>query len=191
MTAVRSLCKRAVLLRSGKVVLDDSVEEVVRAYQTKDIEQSRHRKWKSPEKNHSDKYKGIYLKEAKIVFSKGHEEPIRVNDCFELAFCIHSEREAKINLSPHYLGVGGEVLFAAPSPSCEVKRGDNWFFCHVPGDLLNDGLVSVQLMVVENSQAIQVVNEALVIEIQDLPRDGAWLGRWPGVIRPKFAWRTQ
>ena len=101
---------------------------------------------------------------------------------------MRSNRRATINLSPHYIGPAGETLFAAPSPLRTIEAGDNWFFCKIPGNLLNDGLYAVRQLIVEESTVVQAVDDALVLEIHDRQREGSWLGRWPGVIRPNFEW---
>lgn len=192
MTAVRSLCSRAILLRGGRVVADDSIESVVHTYENTELKESLHHKWEAPSSDDPAFAGGIYLKEAKVLTSGNQAQAIRVNDPFELAFCIASNRRATINLSPHYIGAAGETLFAAPSPAEVVEPGETWFVCQIPPDLLNDGVYSVRLMIVEQGpKVLQTVNEALVVEVHDVPRSGAWLGKWPGVIRPKFKWRLE
>jgi len=190
MTAVRSLCSRAILMRAGQIVADDNIESVVHTYENTELKESLHRKWDdTPVDEHSGLPCGIHLKEAKVLTGGQQAQAIRVNDSLELAFCVRSDRRAKINLSPHYIGAAGEVLFAAPSPVCVVEPGDNWFVCQVPADLLNDGIYSLRVLVVEEGpKVLQTVNDALVVEVHELQREGAWLGKWPGVIRPKFEW---
>lgn len=190
MTAVRSLCSRAILMRAGQIVADDNIESVVHTYENTELKESLHRKWDEPPLNeHSGLQSGIYLKEAKVLTGGEQAKAIRVNDSFELAFCVRSDRHANINISPHYIGAAGETLFAAPSPVRAVEPGDTWFVCQVPADLLNDGIYSLRVLVVEEGpKVLQSVNDALVLEVHDIQREGAWLGKWPGVIRPKFHW---
>lgn len=188
MTAVRSLCNRVILLRAGQLVADAPTNEVLHVYQSGDFNESHHRAWNPPEPYEPLSKLGVYLKEARIILDERSDQTIRVNTAFFIAFCVHARREALINLSPHYSGIGGEVIFAAPSPKQRLLLGDNWFICKIPANLLNDGIYLVQLMIVENSAAIQVVNEALIFEVHDLERDGAWHGKWPGVVRPTLEW---
>jgi lipopolysaccharide transport system ATP-binding protein len=190
MTAVRSLCNRVILFRNGQSVADAGTDDVLHVYQSEDFKEALHRTWEPPQPHEPGFKTGLYLQEAKILLD-GDDEVIRVTSAFSLAFCIHAKREALIGLSPHYLGIGGEVIFAAPSPSKRLQIGENWFICNMPSSFLNDGVYSVQLMIVEESVAIQVVNEALVFEVHDLVRDGAWHGKWPGVVRPSLEWKIQ
>jgi lipopolysaccharide transport system ATP-binding protein len=191
MTAVRSLCSRAILLRSGQIMADDAIDSVVHTYENTELKEALHRKWEAPTGDGVSGPAATYLKEAKVLAGGRQAEAIRVNDSFDLAFCVHSDRRANINLSPHYIGSAGETLFAAPSPLRLVEPGDTWFVCKIPADLLNDGIYSVRLLIVEEgSKVLQTVNDSLVVEVHDLQREGAWLGKWPGVIRPKFDWRV-
>jgi len=188
MSAVRSLCKRVILLRGGCLVADSNTESALDLYQSRDFKETLHRKW-DPPKPHERLFKtGLYLKEATILLDHDSDQIISISTAFSLAFCVHASREAVVNLSPHYLGAGGEIIFAAPSPKLRLQEGDNWFTCRMPADLLNDRVYSVQLMIVEGSTAVQVVNEALVFEVHELRREGAWHGKWPGVVRPSLEW---
>jgi len=62
--------------------------------------------------------------------------------------------------------------------------------CHVPGNLLNDGMYRVMLHVVRD-QGTHVYQEddILVFEVRDTPdmRSG-WFGKWGGVVRPILDW---
>jgi lipopolysaccharide transport system ATP-binding protein len=188
MTAVRSLCSRAMLLRSGQLVADGSPDEIIQTYQCADYRQLLQKKWDASSLGESLATNGLYLKEARIDLEDASQELIRVDMPFTLSFCIHSKREVTINLSPHFSSMGGEVIFAAPSPQQKLGAGDNWFVCSMPANFLNDGVYSVQVMIVSDSTAIQVVNDALVFEVHDSPRNGAWHGKWPGVVRPLLKW---
>lgn len=189
LTAVRSLCNRSILLRAGEVTGDAPTEEVLRNYQGQDLQKSLRRTWRAPTATDPLSKVGVYLKEALIHSDDTSHGTIRVDTAFTLKFCVHSNRDAVVNLSPHFLGAGGEVIFAAPSPQSSIRRGDNWFACQMPDSFLNDDVYAVQLMIVENGSVLQSVNEALVFEVHDLPRTGAWLGKWPGVIRPVLEWQ--
>jgi lipopolysaccharide transport system ATP-binding protein len=63
----------------------------------------------------------------------------------------------------------------------------------VPGDLLNDGLYRVELLVVrDEGVVIHREDDVLVFEVRDdAETRGAWLGKWPGVIRPNLLWTTE
>jgi len=192
MTAVKSLCSRVVLMKNGELVANGPTETVISDYQSLEFQEALHRTFDPPLGKPEFEKHGIYLKEARIIYDRTKSEMLRIGMPFSIEFCVFSEKPShEVNLSPHYLGTGGEVIFAAPSPQKNLEAGENWFRCEIPGTLFNDGIYTIQLMVIKDSNAIQVVNEALVFEIHEEERRGNWFGKWPGVIRPKFDWNFQ
>jgi lipopolysaccharide transport system ATP-binding protein len=62
--------------------------------------------------------------------------------------------------------------------------------CHIPGNLLNDGMYRVVLEAVSNQGTlVHKEEDILVFDIQDTPdfRDG-WFGKWAGAVRPILEW---
>ena len=191
MTAVKSLCSRTILMRNGILAADGKTEEVISGYQNFDFSEALERSWKPPIESESYQKHGVYLKESRVVFDRTTDDLLRVGTPFQLRFCVNARAETEVGLSPHYLGVAGEVIFAAPSPKYHLKPGDNCFTCHIPGQFFNDGLYTLMVMIVKDSGAIQTVDEALIFEVHEVERTGNWFGKWPGVVRPKFEWDFQ
>ncbi len=191
MTAVTSLCDRTILLRKGQIAADGKTKAVICGYQNFEFKETLQRSWAAPSERKSYQQHGIYLKEARVVFDRETDDLLRVGAPFQLKFCVHSRSDEEVNLSPHYLGVAGEIIFAAPSPKYRLKPGDNWFTCHIPGQFFNDGLYTLMVMIVKNSGAIETVDEALIFEVHEVERSGNWFGKWPGVVRPRFEWDYQ
>jgi lipopolysaccharide transport system ATP-binding protein len=74
----------------------------------------------------------------------------------------------------------------------QIPRGTMRDLCHIPGDLLNDGLYRLDLYIREGDQVVYYHQNLLVFEIQDSSeRRENWYGQWPGVIRPRFDWHTE
>jgi hypothetical protein len=46
----------------------------------------------------------------------------------------------------------------------------------------------VELLVVVDSKIEVRVRDAVTFEIDDRARTGAWLGKWPGFVRPHLNW---
>jgi lipopolysaccharide transport system ATP-binding protein len=65
--------------------------------------------------------------------------------------------------------------------------------CHIPGELLNDGMHRVELYVVKDQSVVLFqVQEALSFEVRDDPDlRTAWYGKWIGAVRPMLEWRTE
>jgi len=95
---------------------------------------------------------------------------------------------ALLNLSMHVKAIDGEMIFAAPSPQVDCAPGIAQFTCKVPGDFMNDGIYSIMMMIVKDSAALFVLDDALTFEVHDIERPGHWMGKWPGAVRPKLEW---
>lgn len=188
LTAVRTLCDHAILLKNGQAIQTGTVDDVIRTYQSDSTGSNHHKKWDKPNSEACIEQPGITLIEARLIIKDSSTSILLVDTPFEVSFCIYSLRTAVINLSPHYLSSSGEVVFAAPSPPAKIHPGENWLTCQIPGNLLNDGLYSIHLSIVENSKIIQNTAEALTFEVADTPRTGSWHGKWPGLIRPSLPW---
>ena len=65
--------------------------------------------------------------------------------------------------------------------------------CFVPGDLLNNGVHRVELLIVrDDTRVIHRQDDILIFDVHDTPdMRGAWYGKWPGAVRPIFKWQTE
>jgi len=105
---------------------------------------------------------------------------------------------ARLNLSLHVYNEQGTKVFNA-LPYLEeawqgrpFPRGLYRDRCHIPADLLNDGLHRVELMVVDSNQVVYQLDDLLDFDVRDdgEGREG-WFGRWEGAVRPQFEWETE
>ena len=187
MVAVRSLCTRTLVLRDGKLAFEGATEEAVSAYLSQDFRASLERRWVNAAE--APQGGGYRVMEARLV-PCGQTESGRmtIENAFDLVFCLWSDKPARTNLSLHFMTPAGEIGFAVASPCVNVPIGQTAFRCHVPANLLNDGNYTIELLVVECSKAQVVVKDALTFEIDDRARTGAWMGKWPGFVRPHLSW---
>ena len=187
MTAIRSLCRRTLILRNGKLADDDTTEEAIHAYLAQDFCGSFERRWENGAE--APQGGGFRVLEARLV-PVGQTGAVRltVDTAFDLAFRLWSEKPAQPNLSLHFMTPAGEIGFAVASSCVNIPFGQTVFKCHVPANLLNDGIYSVELLVVVDSKIEVRVRDAVTFEIDDRARTGAWLGKWPGFVRPHLNW---
>ncbi|SFT33871.1 lipopolysaccharide transport system ATP-binding protein [Geodermatophilus amargosae] len=198
MTAVESLCKRAVWLDGGRVVADGPTPDVVGRYLSTSFSALSERSW--PELESAPGNDAVRVRRAAVRPEYGSpSDPIDVRTPVALEFEYWNLRpNALLNLSVHIYNAQGVLVFNA-LPYLEkvwqgrpFPRGLYRDTCHIPGDLLNDGTYRVELMVVEGSRAIYKQDEILVFEVRDDPhsRDG-WFGSWEGAVRPQLSWETE
>jgi lipopolysaccharide transport system ATP-binding protein len=185
MLAVKSLCNKGILLEHGQVTEIGPIDQVVNTYS-----------------------KGSALKSARILGDSGGGitvESISFNDngiegCFEidqdLVLKVHvsSEKEHKlINTNLFFHTAEGSLIFATCSQGYALGIGKYVFECTIPANNLNDNLYMLDIMVVENAEkGIVIVKDALAIEGNEKKRDQAWLGKFPGLIRPmNYPWKLE
>jgi len=107
--------------------------------------------------------------------------------------------QTRLNLSLHVYNQQGILVFSAV-PVLETKWKGRPFpkglfrdVCYIPGDLLNDGLYYVELLVVrDESIVIFSHHNLLVFDVLDSAElRGAWHGKFPGTVRLIFKWKTE
>jgi lipopolysaccharide transport system ATP-binding protein len=185
MLAVKSLCNKGILLEHGQVTEIGPIDQVVNTYS-----------------------KGSALKSARILGDSGGGitvESISFNDngiegCFEIdqdlviKVKVTSEKEHKlINTNLFFHTAEGSLIFATCSMGYPLSGGQYVFECTIPANNLNDNLYMLDIMVVENAEkGIVYVKDALAIEGNEKKRDQAWLGKFPGLIRPmNYPWKLE
>jgi lipopolysaccharide transport system ATP-binding protein len=185
MLAVKSLCNKGILLEHGQVTEIGPIDQVVNTYS-----------------------KGSALKSARILGDSGGGitvESISFNDngiegCFEidqdLVLKVHvsTEKEHKlINTNLFFHTAEGSLIFATCSQGYALGTGKYVFECTIPANNLNDNLYMLDIMVVENAEkGIVYIKDALAIEGNEKKRDQAWLGKFPGLIRPmNYPWKLE
>lgn len=187
MTALQSLCERAIWLDSGRVRADGPAVEIVADYLSQSAPQAVEQCWEEPASAPgNDK---VRMRLARVVAGGGDfsvASPLRLE--FEFWNLVPA---ANLNFSLHLATLEGvRILNTASSP---IGCGDGLVrgVCHIPGDFLNDDVYRVSLMVVEDTSVpIYRHDDILVFGLHDIERSGNWFGKWPGIIRPHFRWET-
>jgi len=188
MTAIKSLCGKAVLLRAGMVSQIGGANTVVNQYLAVDQREILEQSWNTPDQAPGND--AIRVKSVRIVpVTKPDHGLITVETPIDIYFEFWNFYEATINLSMHVQNVSGETIFAATSPVVDMGVGVAKFVCHIPANFMNDGYYSITMMVVKDSKALFTLNDAVVFEVHDVERMGNWWGKWPGAVRPKFVWQ--
>jgi len=200
MTAIQGLCSRAIWLDLGQMLEDGPTQQVVSNYlrsnasgahaeQTWDDfasapgsdEVRLHRVAARPRDGQPQDAITV-LDPVVLEFEYWNQQPgLHLN----LSLFVHNEQGIMVfNTAPLH----EPVWHGRPFPVGLFRS-----VCHIPGSLLNDGTYRVTLLVVKD-QAIVLSRHAdiLTFEVQDSSAArGAWLGQWPGVVRPLLEWETE
>jgi lipopolysaccharide transport system ATP-binding protein len=200
--AVAQLCDRAILLDEGRIVIDGPSSEVVAHYLQTATGTSSIQTWDDEANAPGDDL--VRLRSVRITRADGEtadfvdvREPVGV----ELVFTVLGDGPPvvpKIKLSS-----GGQIIFNAmdvdPRWHEPSAPGEYVTTAWVPGNFLNEGLVTVDAAVCSiDSPKLHhhvSVHEAASFHVQDpLEGDssrGIFTGQWRGVVRPLLDWTLE
>lgn len=197
MSAIQSLCKRAVWINNGKIVADAEAITVVADYLRGSLQHSTESIWDFSTAPGNDK---VRIRRACVkVENSSVDQDITIQTPFRFEFEYWNlAPDLHLSLSLHLYNQQGNMVFATVPLRDSTWHGRPFptglfrSVCHVPGDLLNDGMHRVLLLVVKDeTEVIFSLEDAVAFEVFDsVDRRGNWHGRWPGAVRPDLDWET-
>jgi lipopolysaccharide transport system ATP-binding protein len=199
--AVAQLCDRALLLDEGQIVMDGPSSEVVARYLQTVTGTSSLQTW---EDEHAPGDDLVRLRAVRITRADGEtadfvdvREPVGV----ELTLVVL--RDGPPILPKIKLASGGQIIFNAMDVDTRwhdaSPPGEYVATAWIPGNLLNEGLVTVDAAVcsIDSPKLHHHVSvyEAVSFHVQDpLEGDssrGIFTGQWRGVVRPLLEWTCE
>lgn len=189
MTALRSLCTRAVWLNEGRTVEDGPAGEVVNHYLQKNVASNLESRWEDPAAAPGDDRARLHL--VRVNVKSTETDQITVSTPIEIEFQYWNfVPEAVLNISIFLYTLEEVCVFnnaseAAPRPAGLIQQT-----VQIPGDFLNTGAYYLNFMLVQESRAMFLERNVVAFEVGEGEREGAWYGRVPGAVRPKLPWRS-
>ncbi len=179
--AVKSLCKTGILMEHGKIIKKGGVNEVVDFYLSKSNELITSTVSIESESN------GFRVHTI-CISNNGIDGNFDITKDLVFDINITSERVIEtININIFLNTIEGITIFATCSPEKMQEIGTYNYQCIIPKNTLNDIFYTVDLMVVENGPKILFdIKEVMIIEGLESKRDGSWLDKFPGLIRPQY-----
>jgi lipopolysaccharide transport system ATP-binding protein len=199
MSAVLSLCNRAILLEGGTIAKQGTPEEVVDAYLGKINQFSSNRTWLQPQNapgNHLFRFKSVRL------FDDEGIERARFSNSeswtFEIQYWI-LEPGIKMGATAAIYDAASSCIFGSLSnlePEWHGKSRPAGLYVsrvHVPPDLMKDGTYSIAALLWDQGYVDNVrLDDALQFEIFDSGNlRGDYFGGWEGVIHPRLKWTCE
>ncbi len=192
MTALRNLCTRAIWLADGELVEDGEAGAVVANYLQRNSTSQLESVWHDPETAPGN---GRVRLHSVRVIPKSVDEAgqITVSSPIQLEFCYWNlVPDAVLHISIFLYSLEEVCIFNVGSEAAPRPRGLIRHTCEIPGNLLNDGCYYLRLLIVRDlSTPIFAHNNVAAFEVRDLPRAGAWYGKWQGAVRPTLKWETE
>ncbi|UOK43775.1 MULTISPECIES: ABC transporter ATP-binding protein [Flavobacterium] len=188
MAAVKSLCRKGIVLKNGGMFYEGLSDNAVSKYLAGESENLNH-------KNFGDDFncEQFYIKEISIN-PKGLTSEENLDEYHEIEFRTSVEIKAnaeRLHLTYVLKNCNGEALFTfSTSGLASLKEGGNKLVCSFPKGFLNIGNYYLDLYIIEDAKRT-VFHEAdiMAFTIQEGPRPlGGWMGKEPGFIKPIFDW---
>lgn len=185
MTAVQTLCTRALLLRDGRSVADGPAKAVVHDYLSSGGAEMR-RRWTEPQKAPGNEW--VRLKSANVRGSDSAAGTLIISEPIVLEFeCWMLSACGDINLSVVLWTSARECAFNVISTVIAGAEGVHRGICRIPAHLLNAETYAVDLYVVQDTSTILYLHQDLLIfEVVEGTRAGNWYGKWLGAVRPRL-----
>jgi lipopolysaccharide transport system ATP-binding protein len=199
MTAIQRLCQKVFWIDHGEIVASGHPKEVVGEYLNTASTLVCDTKWIEPDSAPGNEK--VRLHSARVRPVEGEPaDPITVRTPFVMEFEYWNLKpQSRLNLSVLVYTEDGVLTFntgPVKEPLWNGKPFPVGLFrsvCYLPGDLFNDGLHRVTLLVVENQAHIIYSHEDLLtFEVhEDVAMREGWYGDWPGAMRPLLRWTTE
>ena len=192
MTAVQSLCSRALLMDQGRIALDASTSEATARYLSAggSVQQEAH--W--PDLADAPGNDDLRLRSIRIGPATGDlaglitmQSPIQVETDYRVL-----KPGRTLHLTYHLINDQGVTVLTTGCPAQRYAVGSYRGVFRLPGELLNSGSYYLRLLIVEGENRVVYSNDSLVsFTVADTyERPSAWLGREPGVVQPPLAWQV-
>jgi lipopolysaccharide transport system ATP-binding protein len=204
MQAVTQLCDRAILLEKGSVALDGPANEIVADYLQTVGGSSSERFWPDVADAPGDDL--VRMRSVRVVDEDGeavHATDVRRPVGIEIGFVVLRSSGVPVFPKLKVYDARRNVVFNAMDTSPRWREpspaGDYTSTAWIPGNLLNEGLVSVDVGVCSigpvKLHPHTGCSDAVSFHVQD-PGEGDsakghFMGQWKGVVRPLLEWTTE
>jgi len=190
MNAIQGLCSRTIWMQQGKVRMDGLTHEVVPAYLSEYSAQVHEHVWTEADAPGND---DLRVKSVKAISTRSDgvfmiSDPIRIE--FELV--NHGIMDDDLNIR---IGVRTEsdvVAFVSDMQESIGQMiwpvGPNRISCVIPGHLLNAGGYHINTVFTRKGKHWIKLDAVLTVEVQEAQRNGTWLDKWGGALRPRMVW---
>lgn len=190
MSAIESLCTRAISLDSGSIKLMGNTSSVVSGYLNDYLSKNRKYEAVSPEEALGNESIKILFANVENASSSDKDDQLDVSSAIDVKIqFINNYKEDLISVGFDLLTTRGDVLFGTGNKyECEQGKITE-LTCHIPPNLLNDN--QYQVFIYFHSKDMKGLyhnKELLTFEIKDIKREMGYLGKINGFLRPDLKW---
>lgn len=192
MTALQSLCKRAILLEKGTIVKEGQSDEVVTCYLKTNLTLSQEKFWEDIREAPGNDYGRLHririLPDQRVEYANITVlTPIKI----EIEYWNFLQ-SINLNFSLVLYNKEDICIFNSFSETKLFPEGLLKGTCYIPENLLNNDVYRIRLLVVKDSSIPLLDHESIgTFEVHDVIRQGNWYGKWIGAVRPQLKWKTE
>jgi lipopolysaccharide transport system ATP-binding protein len=195
LTAVQTLCERALWISDGRLAEDGPASQVIGNYLAKlsgsTLRPGASASWDRP----ASQAALVRPLAARARVAEDESRPIDTSSDFFVEWEFEVLADGAIDQANIQFFDGNGLLLFDQAPWELPRAIDAGVYrtrCIIPGRLLNDGAYSVSFSFTRGGASILDLPRALMIDILDSgeARFG-WFGKWPGVLRPDLEWTTE
>jgi len=190
MTAVKTLCRYALLLDKAKLVGYGGTQELVKQYLRQGERSS---EWEVAWKNPTQAPGNDIVRLLRVAVKPAGD--ISVTDVevavpLDIEIDYHNARAGSVINASLVLYTQEDIcVLNSVSESEPRTAGTHRATCRIPGGLLNDEVYRVRVLLVQDSsQPLIDIDHLLTFQLHDGLRRNGWLGKWVGVVRPALRW---
>ena len=192
LASVKSLCTKGILLNNGELFSSDNVNNIIDKYsRINESQKESYISW-----NDENRPKDDFIKLISIELrnkGKKKEETILINQPIELEINFETKTYLdSLGFSYHLLNMGATVFVTGtPNHLRKIPAGKKIkLIGELPKDILNsEEFYSITIVfVLKNHQFILDIPDVLKFMPEESEREGEYLGRMIGIMRPLVKW---
>jgi lipopolysaccharide transport system ATP-binding protein len=189
MSAVKSLCKRGILLSKGNIIFDGNVNEAIRIYTNQEIGVF------NTTKTFNESSNEITLNEVSIS-----KEEIISGDTFDIKFIFNKKSNQKFqsDITFHLTDEFGNLVFTGSTgksnTTFDIESGIIKGICTIPQQLMNEGTYTIHrlIFVRDKGSVIFEIKNCFTFQILPKKKEFGWIGeREEGIIDPGLKWKVE
>jgi lipopolysaccharide transport system ATP-binding protein len=188
LSAVETLCNRAVVLNHGEVMFRGNATDGIRYYIENGVSNNYQFDY-----THTDAAMGnqsVKILRGSALNAYNSADLIDVSAPVDIAFTVvNKTKEENLSIAFDVESLMGGIVFGSGHKCyCPIGKPTD-MTCKIPAHLLNDGIYNIHLYVhTQDMQGIFEQKEVLTFEVKDKERDNGYLGKINGAVRPKLDW---
>ncbi len=186
MTAIQSLCTKAIFLKKGGIQKIDSVESVINEYCSIEFKYQLQNEWPydGAPGNELIKIKKVAVIPLSNEMAIDITTPLKI----QTEFWICKENITLNHVCVVLKNIKGECIFNSVL-YCTLTKGLHSAAVIIPGNFLNDDTYTADIYFVKEATPLYIHHDCLVFLVNDIPRiDMVFLGKWIGAVRPQLQW---